>query len=322
MIDRLILDSKTDTTLACQTSVLTAAAATDGGGIHACIEGNILGLELLTALPPYTLWAFALRLRADCSRQEIRRGAAEFAARPEDILALAAPLYEIEMPVHCFPIYWQGQHERLHALSDLREPVPRSVFSRPDLPCPRLLGHHVGRVRVAQLPAGPRDGTAPRRFPPESRHGASEVLRHQSTAATLLHIADSVRLTSFASSMTAATARRRPGAAATPGERLAGTGPPLPPRGGQRSVSALEEQRELAAYLSIQLTCSAPAPRGPTPALGTSRGTSSSPTCQPGVGPWPIIPRVSGPGWTRGRASGPWVQYPPRSSLRCGKGRS
>ena len=184
MIDRLpvILDSETDTTLACQTSVLTAAAATDGGGIHACIEGNILGLELLTALPPYTLWAFALRLRADCSRQEIRRGAAEFAARPEDILALAAPLYEIEMPVHCLPIYWQWQHERLHALSDLREPVPRSVFSRPDLPCPRLLGHHVGRVRVAQLPARSRDGAAPRRL--HGGEAVTEVLRLRSVAAT------------------------------------------------------------------------------------------------------------------------------------------
>ena len=128
MVDQSIFASKTDASLAGQASVLTAAAGADGGGIHAFLEGTCLGLERLSALSPDTLRALALRLRADCPPREIRRGAAEFAAWPEALRALAAPLYELGMPVHCLPSYGQWQHERLHALSDLREPVPRSVF--------------------------------------------------------------------------------------------------------------------------------------------------------------------------------------------------
>ena len=110
-----------------------------GGGILAFLEGTRLGLECLLALPPETLRALALSLRADCSPRELGPAAVELAAWPEDLRALAAPgpLYELGMRV---PIYGQWQHARLHALSDLCEPAPRSISLGLELPRARRLG--------------------------------------------------------------------------------------------------------------------------------------------------------------------------------------
>ena len=131
MIDLSDWGLKTDTTLAGQAAVLTVATGVAGDGVRAFLDGTLLGLELLLALPDDTLRALAARFRANCTPREIGRCAAELDAWPEDIRALAAPLYRLgRLPVHCLPIYGQWQHARLDALSDLREPVPTSVFLR------------------------------------------------------------------------------------------------------------------------------------------------------------------------------------------------
>ena len=131
MIDLSIRGSKTDTTLAGQAALLTAAPDAAGDGVRAFLDGTRLGLERgerLLALPADILGALAARFRAACSPQEIGRGVAELDAWPEDIRALAAPLYRLGLPVHCIPSYGQRQHARLDASSDLRvevrEPVP------------------------------------------------------------------------------------------------------------------------------------------------------------------------------------------------------
>ena len=203
MIDLSIFGSKADTLLAAQAAVLTAAAGADGGGIHAVLEGTQLGLERLSALPPDTFRALALRLRAACSPQEIGRGTDELAAWPEDLRALAAPPYEFGMPVHCLPIYAKWQHEPLHAFSDLREQVPCSVFfglstralASSGVTTDGLGSHSFRRSRAMELlhggapPGGRHRGAAP-----QGRSGYPAVHRRRGT------------LGGFASSMTNATA--------------------------------------------------------------------------------------------------------------------
>ena len=76
---------KTDTTLAGQAAVLTVATGVAGDGVRAFLDGTLLGLELLLALPDDTLRALAARFRANCTPREIGRCAAELDAWPEDI---------------------------------------------------------------------------------------------------------------------------------------------------------------------------------------------------------------------------------------------
>jgi hypothetical protein len=60
--------------------------------------------------------------------RHIGRGAVELSAWPADIRALARPLYDLGLPVHCLPIYGQWQHKRLQGLLDLRAGVERHIF--------------------------------------------------------------------------------------------------------------------------------------------------------------------------------------------------
>ena len=112
----------------------TAAKEGAGDGVRAFLEGTRLCLDSGAPARTPRRRALAARFRADCTPRDVGRGAAELDAWPEDIRALAAPLYRLGLPVHCLPIYGQWQHARLGALSDLREPVPTSVFLRRSSP--------------------------------------------------------------------------------------------------------------------------------------------------------------------------------------------
>ena len=280
MIDLSIRGSKTDTTLAGQAAVLTAAPGAAGDGVRAFLDGTRLGLERLLALPVDTLGVLAARFRADCSPQELGRGAAELDAWPEDIRALAAPLYRLGLPVHCLPIYGQWQHARLDASSDLREPVPASVLLRLSARALATAGvvtdgfgaHSFRRGRAMELLHG---GTP--------REAVSEVLRHRSAASTRPYIADSVRLASLATVMTAATSGRgqplRHAVRARPAE-LPLRGVPRADRPLQRSPpgwAAHGGRPHLGALVARGLPPAAAVDGGLAPAGGAARGPGHPP---------------------------------------------
>ena len=265
------------------------------------------------------LRALALHLRADCSPRKLGRGSAELAAWLEDLHALAPPLFELGLPVpprHCFPIYWRWQQVRLSALSDLREPVHRSVFlglsslaralAASGVATAGFGAHSFRRGRATELLHGG-----------SSRQAGTEVLRHRSVSATGPYIADSVRLVSLAASMTAATSGRRLAErdAATPRRTAGRPRPSLPgrvPAGGRPPGGAGgaggTPQRPAPPAASVRCAGCGATKRG------KCRGDSCSRTWRPGAGPWPPTERGSGPCWTRRRAPGPWARGLPRSS--------
>ena len=200
LIDLSIFGSKTDSGLTGQAAVIPVSSASNSGST-AFLEGIRLGLQRLNTLPPDVLGAVANRFRASLSLPELGQGSVELASWPEDVRALAAPLYAAGLPVHCLPIYGQWQHERLHAQSDLGAPVTRSVFLA-------LCGHALAASGVSVDGLGAhsfRRGRAVELFHGNaSRETVTEVLRHRSLAATRPYLTDSARLIALASAMTAA----------------------------------------------------------------------------------------------------------------------
>ena len=148
MADFSIFGSKTDPTLAGQAAVLPASDARNSG-MRALLEGTRAGLTRLAALPPQALQQAASRFRAARTALEIGSGPDEFSNWPEDIQALAAPLYAQGLPVHCLKI-------RRFAASFVCHAPPAAT--RP-----------VGATR-----AGPPSGGPVRSTPERTREGSRE----------------------------------------------------------------------------------------------------------------------------------------------------
>ena len=204
MADFSIFGSKTDPTLAGQAAVLPASDARNSG-MRALLEGTRAGLTRLAALPPQALQQAASRFRAARTALEIGSGPDEFSNWPEDIQALAAPLYAQGLPVHCLPICGEWMYARLDAASDLAAEMPRSRFMGW---CRRALttaGVEVGGLGSHSF----RRGCAVSLF-----HGGadpvtvSEVLRHRSLLSSRPYVTDAARMAGLAASMTAAAPRR------------------------------------------------------------------------------------------------------------------
>ena len=144
------------------------------------------------ALPPPILASLSAGFWAALSAREIGQGASELASWPADICALAGLLYVADLPVHCLPIYWQWQHARLHAQSDLQAGVERHIFLA-------LTSHALASagLEVAGMGAHSfRRGRAVELFHGHAlREMVTEVLRHRSRPTERsLHQAVSFRL--------------------------------------------------------------------------------------------------------------------------------
>jgi hypothetical protein len=204
LVDLSLFGTKTDIHLTGQPAVLPGPSDPRSGAF-AFLEGVRLGLARLRALDPTTLAQLSARFRAALPARQIGRGESELASWPADIRALAAPLYEIGLPVHCLPIYGQWQHVRLHGMSDLRAGVERRIFLA-------LTEHALTAVGVDVEGLGAhsfRRGRAVELFHGRaSREAVTEVLRHRSPASTRPYITDSARMASLAVTMTAASSGR------------------------------------------------------------------------------------------------------------------
>jgi hypothetical protein len=96
-VDLSVLGSKTDSTLVGQAAVLPGPGV-PGSRAHVVLEGVRLGLRRLAALPPEILGPLATQFRISCTVREVGRGVEELSAWPDDIRALAAPLYKATPP--------------------------------------------------------------------------------------------------------------------------------------------------------------------------------------------------------------------------------
>ena len=212
-----VFGSKTDNRLTGQPAVLPNPADPRSGA-HALLESVRLGLTRLLGMEPVALAQLAARFRASLPTRHIGRGAEELSAWPADIRALAGPLYDLGLPVHCLPIYGQWQHERLHGQSDLQLGVERHIFlalsahalTAVGVAVDGFGGHSFRRGRAVELICGNA-----------SRETVTEVLRHRNPASTRPYITDAARMASLAVTMTAATSGRL----STHGLRPAGSAP-------------------------------------------------------------------------------------------------
>ncbi len=239
LVDLSLFGTKTDAKLTGQPAVLPDPADPSSGAF-AFLEGIRLGLARLRAVDPTVLAQLAARFRASLPARHIGQGARELASWPADIQALAAPLYEAGLPVHCLPAYGQWQHVRLHGLSDLGEGVDRRVFLA-------LTSHALSAVGVDVAGLGAhsfRRGRAVELFHGQaSREAVSEVLRHRSPASTRPYITDAARMASLAVTMSAATSGRSSAAGLRPHEPGAAAGAGGPAR------APLPEDRHAAGPL-------------------------------------------------------------------------
>ena len=212
-----VFGTKTDNRLTGQPAVLPNPADPRSGA-HALLESVRLGLTRLLGMEPVALAQLAARFRASLPARHIGRGAEELSAWPADIRALAGPLYDLGLPVHCLPIYGQWQHERLHGQSDLQLGVERHIFlalsahalTAVGVAVDGFGGHSFRRGRAVELICGNA-----------SRETVTEVLRHRNPASTRPYITDAARMASLAVTMTAATSGRL----STHGLRPAGSAP-------------------------------------------------------------------------------------------------
>ena len=232
LIDLSLFGTKTDAKLTGHPAVLPDPADPRSGAF-AFLEGVRLGLARLRALDPAVLAQLAGRFRSSLPARHIGQGARELASWPADIQALAAPLYEVGLPVHCLPAYGQWQHARLHGLSDLGEGVDSRVFLA-------LTSHALSAVGVDVTGLGAhsfRRGRAVELFHGQaSRETVTEVLRHRSLASTRPYITDAARMASLAVTMSAATSGRSSAAGPRPREPGAAAGAGGPPRAPLRAV--------------------------------------------------------------------------------------
>ena len=191
------------------------------------------------------------------------------------------------------------------ALSDLREPVPRFVFLGLSARALASWGVATDGSGSHSLRRGRAMEIAPRQLPPGSRLGGAAPRERGGYPAV----------------------RRRLGTLGVPrlghdrghGRQAARSccgRPPLsgwPDRSlrdrlveGQRSEAGRRAKRRGLARRSSAPRPPSARPRRGAPASGRSRGAGSSAACRPGASCRPGAPRVSGPGRTRERASGPW----------------
>ena len=159
----------------------------------ALLEGTRAGLMLLAALPLLVLQQAASRFRATRTTLEIGNGPDEFSNWPEDIQALAAPLYAQGLPVHCLPICGEWIYARLDAASDLAAEMQRSWFMGWYCRALILAGVEVGglgshsfcRCCAVSLFNGGADPVT-----------VSEVLRHRSLLSSRSYVTDAARMAS------------------------------------------------------------------------------------------------------------------------------
>ena len=217
-----IYGSKTDRRRTGQTAQLPPASD-DAGGAAALVEVVLHGLRRLSALDPATLATLVSRLAASFPQEQPRPSA--MATWPEEIQALARPLYQRGLLVHCLPYFGPWLWRPLTADSDLTESVSTRQFAR------------LASELVAEA-GGPTAGTGAHSF---RRGGASELLhggldmatlslalRHASVASTKPYVFQSALTASTAAAMRGAVRRSRSAGGRRGPGRAPGPSPGLP----------------------------------------------------------------------------------------------
>lgn len=320
-----IYGSKTDHRRTGQTAQLPPASDDAGGasGAAALVEVVLHGLRRLTALDPATLAALAARLAAAFPQDQPQPSA--MATWPEEIQALALPLYQRGFLVHCLPYFGPWLWKPLSADSDLTESLSTRQFAR------------LASQLVAEA-GGPATGTGAHSF---RRGGASELLhggldmatlslalRHASVASTKPYVFQSALTASTAAAMRGAVRRSR-GAGARRGTGRAPGPPPglraqFPPPGRPLGLDRRFGPHDPPHGHFTHGGLRHHGPLVGPPVLGGSVGPSSAPRPPPGWNDPPHSWAPGGPVCPPGRAawapSGlvPGVLLPPFPAYRQG----
>jgi len=195
--DLSLFGTKTDHLLRGQAAVIPASHA-PASGFQAALEGARLGLQRLLALPADTVRALAASFTERLSVQERGSGPAELAAWPQEIRDLAAPLYELGVPVHCLPLLGEWQYERLTAASDLGAPMARSEFVCTSRQVLGELGVDVTHVGAHSFRRGSAGALFHAGLGPDT---VSTALRHRSSQATAAYVSDAARMAALANAI-------------------------------------------------------------------------------------------------------------------------
>lgn len=210
-VDLGIFGSKTDALRVGQSAQMPSAdeAAPDAAsGARALLEVTRRGLARLAALEAPVFDAVARRLAERFPRDTAHPGA--MATWPPYIRALAAPLYERGLLVHCLPYYGSWLWEPLSADSDLTATLPtqrfadlaREALRDAGVPTAGVAAHSLRRGGAAELLHGGMDILT-----------LSRALRHVSVQSTSPYVFQSVHIAATAGAMRAAVRRsyRPPG---------------------------------------------------------------------------------------------------------------
>lgn len=229
-VDVGIFGSKTDPLLVGQTAQMPAgqdAPFDRPSGARAIVEVIRRGLERLAALPPEVLGPMAARLGQTFSADTGSELA--MSTWPDEVRALASPLYARGLPVHCLPYYGSWLWAPLTAETDLAATLSTGEFIRmmrrtlaeAGVPTAGMAAHSARRGSAAALAHGGMP------MPTLSR-----VLRHSDSRSTEPYVFQSVHVTATAAAMREAS-RRSAGPAAPPPPPEQRLRPPGPgPRGG------------------------------------------------------------------------------------------
>jgi hypothetical protein len=206
-----IFGSKTDKLRTGQTAQLPPLAATasapgagqdPASGARALLEVTRHGLHRLSALEPCLLAILARRLAESFPLDSPTPGA--MAPWPQEIRALALPLYEQGLLVHCLPYHRSWLWEPLTADSNLAATLStqqfadlaKRVISAAGHPTTGVGAHSLRRGGAAELAHGGLDLTT-----------LSLALRHASVRSTAPYVFQSVLTSATAGAMAGAACR-------------------------------------------------------------------------------------------------------------------
>ena len=200
----LLFGSKTDPTLEGQSAAaFTPHQRADAfnGAARAVLAAIRTGIGRLLSLPDAVRLPLAENFRAACSEREIGAGEEELANWPDEIRALAAPLYHDGFPVHCLPLFGAWQYETLTATSNLRKEMGIRKFVQ--LTKALLAESCVDTTGFGAHSA--RRGSATALF--ERRAGlgtVSAALRHRNPRSTQAYVLEQSRMADLAAACRAA----------------------------------------------------------------------------------------------------------------------
>ena len=173
-------------------------------GARALLEVTRRGFARLEALPAPVFAAVARRLAERFPHDASTPGT--MATWPDDVRALAVPLYELGLLVHCLPYYGSWLWEPLTAESDLSATLPtarfaalaREALAEAGTPTAGVGAHSLRRGGAAELAHGGMNGGM-----------LLQALRHLSERSTIPYVFQSVHTSVLAGAMRAAARRSR-----------------------------------------------------------------------------------------------------------------